>query len=107
MTDVLRILLPLMVWLAAFGGVYGLHGLLCGHAIEGVVLGSIALSRAVMAGAYALAIVALATVLLILDARRFASGSPFVRFVSRATGWTALVAVVWTLAPVLGTTSCF
>ena len=106
MTDVLRILIAPLVWLAAFSAVYGLHGLICGHGIDGAVLGALSLPRVLMVGAYVLSIVVLAVLLLGLYAPRFASPSPFVRAVSRTTGWVGLVATVWSLFPAVATTSC-
>ena len=106
MTDVLRILGAPLVWFAAFSAVYGLHGLICGHGIEGVVLGVISLPRFLMITAFLASILLLSGVLWTLYAPRFASSSPFVTFVSRATGWVGLVATVWTLSPTVVTTYC-
>lgn len=105
MRDVLRILIPLLVWLAAFSGIYGLHGLLCGHRIEGAVFG-LDLTRVLMVSAYAVAILMQVLLLAGLYSARFASPSGFVRFVSRGTGWVGLIATVWSLLPVLTTTYC-
>lgn len=106
MMDVLRILIAPLVWLAAFSAVYGLHGLICGHGIEGTVLGIVSLPRVLMVGAYLASIGVLAVLLWGLYAPRFASPSPFVRFVSHTTGWVGLVAAVWSLFPALVTTYC-
>ena len=106
MTDVLRIIIAPLAWLATFSAVYGLHGFLCGHGIDGTILGVMPLERAVMAGAFGVSVMLLAAVLWGLHAPRFASDSPFVRFVSRTTGWVGFVATVWTLFPALATTSC-
>jgi hypothetical protein len=106
MTDVLRILIAPLVWLAAFSAVYGLQGLICGHGIEGTVLGIISLQRALMASAYTLSMAMLAVLLWGLTAQRFASASPFVRFVSQTAGWVFLVATAWSLFPAVATTHC-
>ncbi len=99
MTEVLRILIAPLVWLAAFSAVYGLHGVICGQGIE-------TMPRALLVGAFMLAIGLQAGVLAALYAPRFASPSPFVRFVSQATGWVGVVAAVWTLFPTVVTTYC-
>lgn len=105
MRDVLRILVAPLVWLACFSALYGLHGLICGHGIDGTVFG-FSLQRFLIATAYLLAIALQAALLWRLHAQRFASASPFVGFTSRATGWVGLVATVWTLFPALATTYC-
>lgn len=100
MTNLFRILIGPLAWLAGFSAVYGLHGLICGLGWGG---GGAALLRgAAFAGVVALQ----AGILAALHLPRFAPASPFVRRVSRATGWTGLIAALWTLSPVLTTTSC-
>ncbi|MFN6982184.1 MAG: hypothetical protein ACK4NU_09695 [Brevundimonas sp.] len=106
MKDILRILVAPLVWLASFSAVYGLHGLICGHGIKGSVFGLISVPRLLMGVAYALAVLLQMGLVLALHSERFGSPSPFVRFVSRATGWVGLVAAVWTLLPTLVTTYC-
>lgn len=106
MRDVLRILAAPLLWLASFTAVYGLHGLICGHGIDGEMFGLMSLQRVLMATAWLLAIGAQTTLLWALHAPRFASPSPFVGFVSRGTGWVGLVAAVWTLFPAVATTYC-
>jgi hypothetical protein len=105
MTDLIRILIAPLVWLAAFSAVYGLHGLICGHAIGGIAFG-LPLPRVLMVAAYALAILAQLALLAALYQPRFASPSGFVRFVSLATGGVGLVATVWSMFPVVMTTYC-
>ncbi|WP_426039799.1 hypothetical protein [Brevundimonas sp. DC300-4] len=106
MKDIIRILIAPLVWLASFSAVYGLHGLICGHGIDGMVFGLLSLPRALMALAYGLAVLIQVGLVWGLQAERFSSSSPFVRFVSRATGWVGLVAVVWSLLPTVTTTYC-
>ncbi len=106
MTDLLRILIAPLVWLAAFISVYALHGLLCALQMHGMVLG-IPLERLSLVTAYGLAI--LMQIVLLLAVYRgwpLAPSSEFVRFVSRVTGWTGLMATIWSLLPVMMTTSC-
>ncbi len=106
MRDVLRILAGPLAWFAAFSAVYGLHGLICGHGVEGTVLGLVSLPRALLVGAFVASIGLLTALVWALHAPRFASDSAFVTFVSRATGWVGLVAAVWTLAPTAATSYC-
>ncbi|MEH6663950.1 MAG: hypothetical protein V7678_03800 [Brevundimonas sp.] len=106
MSDVLRILAAPLLWLAAFSGVYGLHGLICGHGLTGAFPGEIPVARVLLIAAYLASVLLLAAVLWGLHAPRFASRSPFVTFVSRTTGWVGLVAAIWTLSPAVATTYC-
>lgn len=103
MIAVLRILVGPLAWLAGFTAVYALHGMLCGHAIGGTV-GPLEVRRLLMIAAYALAVLVQGGILWALY--RIPAQTPFVAFVSRATGWTGLVAAVWTLAPTVFATSC-
>ena len=104
MTDVLRVLVAPLVWLAGFSAVYGLHGLMCGHGLAGTA--PALLPRALLVGAYALALAIQVGILIGLYLPRFASTSGFIRFVSHATGWVGLVAAAWSLMPVLTTSVC-
>lgn len=106
MKDVVRILIAPLVWLASFSAVYGLHGLICGHGIDGTIFGLLSLPRALMALAYGLAVLMQVGLVWGLHAERYSSPSPFVRFVSRTTGWVGLAAAVWTLLPTITTTYC-
>ncbi|MFN3661868.1 hypothetical protein [Yoonia sp.] len=105
MIDLVRILIAPLVWLAAFSAVYGLHGLICGVELSGMVFG-VSLARALLVLAYGFAVLVQIALVWALYDRRFASPSRFVRFVSRATGWTGLVATIWSLFPVVLTTYC-
>ena len=100
MTDLARILIGPLAWLAAFSAVYGLHGMACGLGWDP------ALAAALRAAAFAAAILLQAGILVALHLPRLGPRSAFVRRVSRATGWTGLVAALWSLFPVLVTTSC-
>jgi hypothetical protein len=105
MNDLVRILIAPLVWLAAFSGVYGLHGVICGFWIEETVLG-LSLARGLLVAAYALAIMAQVALLWLLYQARFASGSGFVTVTARMTAWAGLVATVWTMLPAVLTTPC-
>jgi uncharacterized membrane protein len=105
MMDLTRILIAPLVWLAVFSGVYGLHGVICGFGITGTVFG-VSLARVLMVAAYLAAILVQIGLLWVLYQDRYASSSEFVRFVSKATAWVALVAAVWTMLPAAVTTYC-
>ncbi|WP_428515808.1 hypothetical protein [Roseovarius sp.] len=104
MTDVLRILVSPLLWLAAFSAVYGLHGSICGHGLTGTMFG-VGLPGVLLGAGYALAILAQ----LALLAAHYSwphPSSDLVRFVSLAGGWVGLVATIWTLLPVVSITTC-
>lgn len=105
MNDILRLSLPLTVWLAAFSGVYGLHGLVCSPRWAQAGLGPDA-GRMALVLAALLALVVQAALLLALRQPRFASPSRFAQWVTGALGIVAIVATVWTLIPVATTTAC-
>lgn len=105
MKDLARILLAPLVWLASFSAVYGLHGLICGHGLDGVA-GGVDAARWLMALAYGLAVLVQACLVWALHASPLAARGGFVGFVSRATAWVGLVAAIWTLLPTVTTTYC-
>jgi len=100
MKDLFRILIAPLIWFAAFCAVYGLHGVICGTGLSGVMFG-LPLARVMLVAAYGGAIAVQALLLLVLY--RHSDASPLVRFVSRATGWVGLVATIWSLFPVVVT----
>ena len=106
MKDILRIIIAPLVWLVTFTLVYGLHGLLCGHDLTTLMIGKIPVARVLLIAAYVFAALVQLALLAALHAPRLASRYSFVRFVSRATGWVGLGATLWTLFPVVTTSSC-
>lgn len=106
MSDLLRILVAPLAWLAMFSAVYGLHGILCANGIEATANGGVSTGRLVFLAAYLLAIAIQGTLLYALYSSKFGSASHFVRFTSRTTGWVGLAATVWTLMPAATTTFC-
>ncbi len=99
MKDVLRLSVPLAVWLAGFSAVYALQGLGCSrHWPEGLA------ARPVLITAWVLAVAVQA--LLVLSLLRDPSPSTFTRTTSLALALTALVAALWTLMPVAVTSTC-
>lgn len=104
MTDILRLSVPLTFWLTAFSAIYGLQGLVCSPRWpEGPDLSA---GRAVLIGAWLVSIALQAAILLALRSPRFASRSTFVRETSQALAVVALIATIWTLAPVAITSIC-
>lgn len=106
MMDLVRILVGPLAWLGAFSGVYGLHGVACSFGWAGAELWGLSLFRFALTAAWVAAILLLGAILAGLYSRRFASPSGFVRNVSRTTGWVGLVATLWSLFPVVATSSC-
>lgn len=105
MKDVFRIMLAPLLWLAAFSAIYGLQGLLCELNAAGDMT-STPLRRGILVAAYGLAIALQCGLLAWLHGTRRAIRSRFVDFVSRATGWTGLVATIWSLFPVAVLSLC-
>lgn len=98
MTDLARILAGPLLWLAGFTAIYGLHGVLCGAGGPA--------PRLPLAAAWLLLILMQAAVLAALVSERLGATAPTVRKASLITGWTGLVAALWTLFPTVATTSC-
>jgi hypothetical protein len=105
MSDVVRIFGPILLWLALFSGVYGLHGLGCGLGWPEARLGGWPLHRTALVAAAGAAVVLQAGALYAV-ARPLRSDRAFVQGVSLTVAITALVATAWTLAPVVVVTSC-
>lgn len=101
----LRISVPLTVWLAAFSVVYGLQGVVCSERWAEAGLDHAA-GRAVMTVAFVAAVILQLALLLALRSPRFASRSAFMRRVSLILAISALVATLWTLLPVVTISAC-
>lgn len=105
MTDILRLSVPLTVWLAAFSAVYGLQGLVCSDRWAEAGL-DLTVGRIALTSAWAAAVALQLVFLLALRSPRFTSRSAFVHGVSRTLAVAALVATLWTLLPVVTTSAC-
>lgn len=105
MSDVARIFAPLLIWLALFSGLYGLHGLGCGLGWPGVPLGPLTVHRAVLLAAGIGAVLVQAAVLLALTGP-LRSPRTFVRQVSLTLAVAGVAAMVWTVLPVGFVSSC-
>ena len=96
MRDVLRLSLPLTLWLISFSALYALHGLVCAGAWGATPgPGNLAWGRIALV-ALGLAAVLLQTAAIVLLAR---STAGFIRTTSLALAVVALVATAWTAAP--------
>jgi len=105
MTDVARMFAPLLIWLALFSGVYGLHGVGCGLGWSTIEVATWTLHRTVLVTAWSTAAILQALVLAALTGP-LRSPQPFVQGVTQTLAVAALVAVVWTLFPVVFASSC-
>ena len=106
MTDLLRILVAPLAWLASFSAVYGLHGLGCALGWAEVELMAFSLFRVALLAAWCVAILLQLGLLLALGSDRFGSASAFVRRTSVSLGGVGLIATLWTLHPVAVTSTC-
>ena len=97
MKDILRLSVPLTLWIAAFSAVYGLEGVVCSRHGAGLAPGQ---GRTVLVAAWLAAVAVQAGLLFGLRTPRFASPSRFVQGLSLSLAVVALVATIWTLFPV-------
>ncbi|MGP1396908.1 MAG: hypothetical protein ACTS3R_15485 [Inquilinaceae bacterium] len=105
MSDILRLSLPLTLWLATFSSVYGLHGFLCSSRFaENALLGGT--DRLLLIGAGLLAIGLQATCLLSLRSPRWGGPPGFARRIALRLGVLAFFATLWTLVPIIATSHC-
>lgn len=105
MTDFLRIMTPMLLWLALFSGVYGLHGIGCGLGWTEVDFGVLTLHRTALLSAWGAAGL-LQALLLAALARPLRSPRPFVQGVSLKLSVAGLFATAWSLFPLVFATSC-
>jgi len=104
--ELLRILLPLLVWLASFSAIYGLHGLGCALGWPEVAWLGLSFFRWALLIAWLAAIVLQLLLLLAVGKWSFGPTSDFYRKVSLATVWSGLIATGWTLFPVAVSSTC-
>jgi hypothetical protein len=95
MKDVLRLSLPLTIWLIAFSGLYGLHALICAGALPDPALG-----RPALIAAASLAILVQVLAVLALRSQRFGADTGFARRIGVALASVALIATTWTALPI-------
>ena len=99
MIEILRLSLPITVWLMGFSAVYALQALSCsGHWPDNME------TRPVLLAAW---FVAIAVQVLSLMAVLYApSPSRFIQSTAVAIAGTALIAAIWTMMPVLAVSVC-
>ncbi|GAD57513.1 hypothetical protein [Limimaricola cinnabarinus] len=104
MNAILRLSLPLTLWLAAFSAIYGLHGLLCSSrwaAVAPELPG-----RVLLVGATIAALALQALLLAFLRSPRWPQPDAAIRRVSMVLAVAALVGTAWTLIPALAMSHC-
>ncbi|WP_417525914.1 hypothetical protein [Marinovum sp.] len=104
MTTILRLALPLTLWLASFSAIYALHGLLCSSrwAVAGVDLPG----RGVLIAALVIALLLQVALIAFLRASVWPETDPSIRRISLVLGAAALVSTLWTLMPVVLVSHC-
>lgn len=105
MNDILRISVPLTVWLAAFSAIYGLQGIICSDRWTEAGL-DLAAGRVALVVAWIAVIALQFAFLLALRSPRYGSRHTFVRGVSLILAVAAIVTTVWTLLPIVTTSVC-
>lgn len=104
MSDILRISIPITIWIAAFSAIYGVEGAVCSPHWGGAGL-NLRQGRLMLLGAWALAIAAQVVAIVVLRGR-FASPHPWTRRLSVLMAVVALVATIWGMAPIVLTSLC-
>lgn len=107
MKDVLRLSLPLTLWLIWFSGLYGLHGLVCAGtwgALPGP--GGLSLGRAALLAAATGALGTQGLALALLGHARLGAAPGFPRRASLSLAAVALLATAWTSLPVALLPTC-
>ena len=96
MSDVIRILIAPLIWLACFSAIYGLHGLSCSSSLGPTLSAGFWQAALIAAWVGALGL----QVMILVIVRRRPAASPLVARVSGLLVWTSLAATVWSLFPV-------
>lgn len=102
MRDILRLSMPMTVWLISFSAVYGLQGLVCSPRLSYEQGGA----RYLLILAVILGVCIQAALLWGLHSHRWGSPHPFIRATSTILGAVALIATIWTLFPVILLSLC-
>ena len=106
MRDLLRILLPLLVWLASFSAIYGLHGLGCALGWAKVAWLGLSLFRWALLIAWFAAIVLQLLLVCVVRRQHCKRTSRFYHQLNLVSAWSALIATAWTLFPVTVSSNC-
>ena len=100
MTEVLRMALPLTLWLVSFSALYGLHGMIC--ATDWTLApgpGGIAWGRLALLAGAALAVLEQLAVLVALRWTRLGPAPGFMHRATLTLAVAALIAAIWTSLP--------
>ncbi|EAR52049.1 hypothetical protein OG2516_18330 [Oceanicola granulosus HTCC2516] len=100
MSTILRLSLPLTLWLASFSAVYGLHGLLCSSRWTGPD------GRWPLIAAALLALALQGALLALIATRRWPEPEPTLHRTSLILAVAAFVGTGWTLMPVAFVSHC-
>ena len=100
MGTVIRLALPLTVWLAAFSAIYGLNGWLCTTGLAD------ATARPMLAAAVLLAVVTEVGLFIWLRRSDWQTAGSTLRRVAMTLAVVALIGTVWTLLPGLLLSRC-
>ena len=99
MIEILRLSAPLTIWVTMFSAVYALQGFTCSrHWPEDLW------ARPILLGAWAVGVIL--QVCVVMAIHHAPSKSVFVQRVAIGISVVALVAVIWTLLPVVTTSTC-
>lgn len=106
MSVIFQLLAPLLLWLASFSAIYGLHGLGCAQGWSAVEIGPLSLFRMALVVAWGVVVAAQIMLFRLVRNRIRRAPKRDLPKTRLIIGWTALVASVWTLFPVAVLTSC-
>lgn len=100
MGTIIRLALPLTIWLAAFSVIYGLNGWLCATEIADTA------ALGVLVTAVLLALITQVVLIRWLSRTEWNAGGHFVRTVALTLSIVALIGTGWTLLPGLVLSRC-
>ena len=103
MSDILRLSLPLTLWLASFSAIYGLQGVICSPYWPGLGLGH---GRIALIACGAVALALQIGLLFCLRRSPLRARLPWVHRLTTILAAVAIVATIWTVMPVLVVSVC-
>ncbi|WP_147115266.1 hypothetical protein [Tateyamaria sp. syn59] len=104
MNALLRLSLPLSLWLASFSAIYGLHGMLCSSRWAAIVPEFP--GRVLLIAATLVALALQALFLALLRSARWPHPDSAIHRISLVLAAAALVGTAWTLVPTLTVSHC-
>lgn len=107
MSDILRIFITPLIWLAAFSIIYALQGLSCSTNLAIVQAVGHDGWRVILILTWLLAIAVQIGILYALRYPLFTSDSALINRISRTISWTALAATIWCFFPLLILSFCY